>query len=103
MARFDKDGGRVPTNLFEAAAWHYAVVVTCRKCGSVGVFDPHALWWRFHRKNWDDGFRNVARRMRCKSCGGGAFVGWSRNAVSTVVMDLPPASEWKRAIDRFRS
>ena len=103
MARFDKDGGRVPTDLFEAAAWHYAVVATCRKCGSVAVFDPHALWWHFERKHWDNNFPNVGRRMKCKICRAGAFIGWSRKADATIEMTMPPASEWKRAIDRFRS
>lgn len=103
MARYDADGCRVPTNLFEAAAWHYAVVVTCRKCGSVGVFDPHALWWYFERKNWDNSFASVGRRMKCKTCRAGAFIGWSRKAEATVDMAMPPASERKRAISRFRS
>lgn len=31
MAKFDQDGGRVPTDLFEAAAWHYSIVATCRR------------------------------------------------------------------------
>ena len=103
MARFDKDGARVPTNLFEAAAWHYAVVATCRKCGSVAVFDPHALWYHFERRTWDNNFASVGRRMKCKTCKAGAFIGWSRKAETTVEMPMPPASEWKRAINRFRS
>jgi len=40
---------KIPTSLFEAAVWHYAVKVSCL-CGHFAVFDPHSLFWRFPRK-----------------------------------------------------
>ncbi len=32
---------------------------------NVGIFDPHALWWLFERRGWNDRLEEVQRRMRC--------------------------------------
>lgn len=103
MARFDANGSRLPTCLFEAAAWHYCIVATCRRCGNEGVFDPHALWWRFERKGWENNFRSVARRLKCKQCGAGAFLSCSSTREPNVPMTMPDARTWKNALSRFRS
>jgi hypothetical protein len=103
VARWDADGCRVPTDLFEAAAWHFAVVATCRRCKHEGVFDPHALWWLFERKGWPNNFASAARRLKCAQCGAGAWLSSDRRREPTVVLPMPDARRWKNAISRFRS
>lgn len=103
MARFDRDGCRVPQTLFEAAAWHFSIVAACKKCRARGVFHAAALWWMFERKGWDPTFGAVARRFRCRACGGRATLSASRDAVPSVILPLPDEREWKRAVSRFRS
>jgi hypothetical protein len=106
MARFDKSGARIPTNLFECAAWHVYIQVICRRpqCRRVAVFDPHQLWWRFERKHWDDGLDRVGDRMRCSACGASGSVSTLRGAVEvTVTLPWPDEREWKRALTRFRA
>ena len=102
MARFTRDGLRVPTTLLEAAAWHYGVVARCR-CGHEGVFDPHALWWRFERRGWDDGLVGVRQRLRCGRCGARPFVTWDKQRPATVHLPMPDERDWRRALSRFRS
>lgn len=103
MAKFDRDGCRVPQSLFEAAAWHYAIVADCRKCRARGAFHAAGLWWLFERKGWDQMFYSVAARLRCRACGGRAKLTASRDAVPTIALELPGEREWKRAVSRFRS
>ena len=89
--------------MFEAAAWHYCIVATCRKCSHEAVFDPHAIWWLFHRNGWDGGLKSARRRFKCARCGAGAFLTWDQNKETTVTLPMPDDGEWKRAISRFRS
>lgn len=97
------DGARVATRIFEAAAWQYAIRVTCAACGHSSVLDPHALWWRFYRKGWDERLDRAGARLRCRSCGAsGATLMPTRDAVTVDELPLPPVNEWKRAINRFR-
>jgi len=103
VARYDAKGCPRPTNLLEAAAWHFAIVATCRKCGAEGVFDPHALWHLFECKGWDVGLHSIAYRLRCRRCGAGAFVSWSKDRPVTVDLPMPDARTWKRALNRLRS
>jgi hypothetical protein len=67
MARF-RDGLKEATQIFEAAAWQYAIKITCQACGHSAVFDAHALWWLFERKGWDDGFEDARKRFYCSAC-----------------------------------
>ena len=103
MAKFDKDGNRIPTSLFECAAWHRPIVATCYPCNREAVFDPHQLWWLFERKGWDDSLGCIARRLKCQQCGGRAKVTLERNAKPTVALPWPDERVWKRAVSRFRS
>jgi len=103
VARYDDRGCAIPTNLLDAAAWHYAVVATCRKCRAEGVFDPHALWNLFDEKGWDVGVRSAAHRLRCKRCGAGAFVSFSDRRVVTVHLPMPSEEKWKQVMRRLRS
>ncbi len=34
-------------DLFDAAAQHHAIRLTCRRCRHQRIFDPHALWYLF--------------------------------------------------------
>ncbi|EQB09665.1 hypothetical protein L284_18760 [Novosphingobium lindaniclasticum LE124] len=101
------DGLRIPTLLFEAAAWQYSIKVTCA-CGRSAVFDPHALWHRFQRSRWDETFAKARDRFYCREC-------WRTKCRKlrpvkfetcreepTVRLPMPDEREWKRAINRFR-
>lgn len=103
MAKFDADGCRVPQTLFEAAAWHYAIVATCRRCRARGVFESAALWWLFERRGWDPTLYGAARRLKCRACGARATVSPVRWEAPTVILPLPDDRDWKRAVSRFRS
>ena len=108
MARY-QDGLKVPTSLFEAAAWHYAVKVSCG-CGHFAVFDPHGLFWRFHRKGWPDSLVDAKRRLWCKSCRSSLGQKVRPRRVDLVkpysgpriTLPLPDEREWKRIINRYR-
>ncbi|THD35697.1 MAG: hypothetical protein E7773_10140 [Sphingomonas sp.] len=103
MARFDRDGMRIPSSIFECAAWHYSVVAICRRCARETIFDPHALWWLFERKHWDGNLKSATHRFKCTKCGAGAFLTWSRSKEANTSLPMPSAADWKRAISRFRS
>ncbi|MCR5872273.1 MULTISPECIES: hypothetical protein [unclassified Sphingomonas] len=106
MARFNSDGTRQPTNLFECAAWHIAIQVICRRpqCRRVAVFDPHQLWWLFERKHWDMRLGEVNRKLRCSACKAGGTMSLLRGeAKATVSLPWPDEREWKRAVSRFRA
>lgn len=108
MGRWTADGTRLATNLFEAAAWHYAVKPVCR-CGHSAAFNPHGLWWRFERRGWDVRFEKALARFWCIRCK------WRtgrrvrpvkfelvRQSVDDIELEYPPDHEWKRAVRRFR-
>jgi hypothetical protein len=107
MSRY-VDGLPVATNIFEAAAWQKAVRVTCR-CGHAVTFDPHGLWWLFERKGWDVRFAEARRRFRCGRCFYERRHKVRPTAIEAVsaspevVLPMPPAHEWRRALSRFRS
>ncbi|MGW8202657.1 hypothetical protein ACWGM0_08915 [Sphingomonas bisphenolicum] len=108
MARY-VDELKVATCLFEAAAFHNAVKVTCR-CGHYAVFDPHGLFWRYYRKGWDDNLHEAGKRMWCLVCraSSGRKVRPRRidllNLYQGTRIMLPPPDEreWKRLVNRYR-
>jgi hypothetical protein len=102
-ARYVRDGSHLSTSMFEGAAWHYCIVVICRRCAHEAVFDRHGVWWLFHRNGWDGGLSGAARRFKCAKCGAGAFLTWDRTKEPTVELPMPDAREWKRALSRFGS
>lgn len=109
MARY-RDGLRVAVTIFEAAAWHYAVRVTCAWCPRSATFNPHGLWWHFHRRGLDDRLSVAHRRFWCRDCAarlGGRVAARPleivRESAEDVVLTLPPENEWKRMINRFRN
>lgn len=110
--RWTKEGLRVPTRVFEAALHHEPVRATCRRCGRVVIFDPHQLWWLFHRRGWDDRLAAVGQRLRCSSqlpphgneCRGRASIDLVRfGTPTTACLPWPPKAEWKRAVRRVRT
>jgi len=93
-------------DLFDAAVRHNTIKVSC-KCGNVGIFDPHALWYLFERKGWRDHLPEVRKRMRCLQC----F--YAKRPRSLATLDLcrdnptrqlrmPDIHEWKRQLRRRR-
>ena len=46
-------------DLFDAAVRHMTVQLRCPRCGWTAHFDPHAMWWLFDRKGWDDRISQV--------------------------------------------
>ena len=109
MARY-KDGVRVATTLFEAAAFHYCIKAICGGCGHSAVFDPHQLWWLFRKKHWDDNLRAAPQRFWCRQCGA-KFGKRVKRARFELVREepgdhglpFPDKGEWKREVNRFRS
>lgn len=102
MARY-ADDLKVATNLFEAAAWQHTVQVTCRRCQHVTTFDPHALWWLFERKGWNNQFRHAGRRFRCLRCAtSDAAISLTKGEPTANRLPMPAPRDWKRALSRFR-
>jgi hypothetical protein len=108
VARYTHDGLKLPTDLFEAAAYHYTVKVMCR-CGHSATFDPHGLWWWFHRRGWDDRLRSIACRFWCRHCADRLRGARQRPTKVELVKDppqitlpLPDQQRWKREIQRHR-
>lgn len=104
MPRWDSNGGRIMTTIFEAAAFQYTIRATCSGCGHSQVLQPHALWWRFRRKGWDDRLAAAGERFRCLRCAVGPVrLDACRDTVTLDKLPLPPEHEWKRAVNRLRS
>jgi hypothetical protein len=107
MARY-KDGLRIATNLFEAAAWHKAVKPVC-KCTRWATFNPHALWWHFHCKGWNDNLVAARAHFWCRNCADRVGIvrpiriDLTEESTRDIYLTLPPEAEWKRALNRFRS
>jgi hypothetical protein len=107
MSRY-VDGIPVATNIFEAAAWHKVIQVTCA-FGHAVTFDPHGLWWLFERKGWDMRFAEARRRFRCRRCGYARRAKLAPASIEPtdgspeVVLPMPPAREWRRALSLLRS
>ncbi|MGJ3647096.1 hypothetical protein ACLB0R_01305 [Sphingomonas sp. GlSt437] len=104
MAKYDDSGLRMPTTIFECAAWHKQVVVTCLVCQRRAVFDPHQIWWLCRRKGWEERLAAFRLRFKCNGCGQKrAQIGTSGTETPTVVLPWPDEREWKKAVSRFRS
>ena len=93
-------------DLFDAAVRHRTIKVSCA-CGNVGIFDPHALWWLFERKGWNDRLTAVSQRMRCLQC----YAAKRKrtlaaleltSAAHTRQLPMPDIIEWKRQLRRRR-
>ncbi len=106
MARYE-DGLKRPTHIIEAALWQYSVWPICR-CGHETGFDPHGLWYYFHRKGWDDRLTVACAKFWCRPCA--SRVGKRvrpvrldlRKDMPSINLPLPDEREWKRIVSRFR-
>lgn len=106
-----RDGLPHPTVIFEAAVWHYLVKVSCSRCPHFTLFEPPGLWWRFHKKDWNQNFSDAWARFWCSQC---AIQGdlkvrprrleavkWNDRLPTTKLPD-PDIWAWKRATRQFR-
>ena len=94
------------SDLFDAAVRHRTIKASCQ-CGNVGIFDPHALWYLFERKGWNDKLPAVRKRMRCLQC----YAAKRKRTLAalelcdenhTRQLPMPQISEWKRQLRRRR-
>lgn len=109
MVRWAADGTSIPTNLFEAALWHYALKPVCH-CGHSATFNPHGLWWHFQRRGLDIRLSAVRLRFWCRVCrskGGKRVrpvrIEIVRESAADVKLPFPPEDRWKREVRRVRS
>jgi hypothetical protein len=102
------DGLQIPTNVFEAAAWHELVRVRCA-CSHWAAHDPHGLWWLCYNRSWDGNFSALRARFYCTCC---FAVGRRKirpvsidtcQGEPTITLPMPPEREWKRALKRVRT
>ena len=52
----------------DAGPLGYMVELTCPSCQRVRGLDPHALWWLFNQRGWDDRLTVVPKRFPCSGC-----------------------------------
>ena len=103
----DDDARTFGVTAFKAAMWGDMVKVRC-SCGHFVIYDPHALWWLCHRRNWNDAFSKLQRRFYCSVChmvqGGKvrpAAIELCRYQ-PTIELPMPPEKEWQQALRRAR-
>ena len=110
MARYDRHGGKIPTTIFEAAAWHKAIKPLCSRCPHSAIFHPHSLWWWFSRRGWNDDLRDATKRFWCRQCA--AQIGRRvrprmldvvAETEDMICLPMPSQADWKKAVNRFRS
>lgn len=98
----------VPTHIFEAAALHFTLKVSCIQCGNFAVFDAAGVWWYFKGKRWNDELRTAHQHFYCASCTRisrrrvGAKPLQAVKDKANKFLPWPDQREWKRAISRFR-
>ena len=104
MARYDSDGEKIATCLFEVAAYQRTLKASCPSCGHEGVFSGHALWWLFQRKRWADHLSYVRERLKCTMCAqrGVRITIW-REPPTITSLPMPDEGAWKRAVQKYRS
>ena len=74
---------QAPKDLAELARHGGSIRAECRSCARVALFSPSELAAHFARKGWDDGWRQFAKKLRCR-CGA------REPKVSWIVMPPPP-------------
>lgn len=90
---------------------HRLIKVECIivRCGNVGIFDPHALWWHFYSRNWSDTFTVAQHRFYCRRCSGVAGFRVKRSIMDISIggepnrpMPMPSEREWTRFLSRHK-
>ena len=96
-------------DLFDAAVRHMTVQLRCPRCGWTAHFDPHAMWWLFERKGWNDRISQVVAHFYCDACRarGGAPVRPRIALLDVSVpidarLEMPTEQVWKRMLSRRR-
>ena len=106
---FDGPGLHPLRDLFDAAARHKSVKLTCVRCRHANILSAAALWWLFQRNGWKDRFGDVRRRCVCLYC-------WRRHgfkirnpvlelvdeAPRDLTLPMPSELDWKRELRRRR-
>lgn len=91
------------SDLFDAAAHHYALKFTCRGCRRQRIFAAAAVWWHFKRKGHPDRLRQVPQRFRCRACGRrGPTLDLVNEEANDTSLPLPSDQDWKRELRRRR-
>ncbi len=96
------------TDLWDVAAHHYNLKLTCIRCGHVRVFHAAGLWWLFRKRHWNDHLSVVSRRLACAVCRS-VHKRTVRPRMEIVSdeetgepLPLPPEREWKWYAQRRR-
>lgn len=107
-----RDGFKIPTQIWEAAAMHRPIEVTCQQhgCPRRAVFDPHCLWGLFYKRGWDGHFAAARNRFYCRRCSE-RFRMRVKNATMRPVdgrvevthrLPWPSERDWKNFLSRHR-
>jgi hypothetical protein len=106
--RWVEGGWMEPTSILEAATLGRSVLVVC-KCGNVGRFQAHCLWWHFKQRRWDDRFSAAGARFWCRRCRSRwrkivrpEKVEPVRRMEGDFELGPPDEREWKEACRRLR-
>lgn len=90
-------------DLWDAAAHHSSIKLTCRGCRHQRVFHGAALWYLFEKKGWPDWLRDVPKKLRCAHCGTRRpTLDLTEEDPTGEALPLPSKTEWKRAASRRR-
>lgn len=110
IVQFTDPTVRPPHCLYELAMRRLTLQLRCRRCAHSVTFDPHALWWLFERKGWDQRLKAVGDRFHCQECAKLGRMPPSRPTVDITDHDptdttlrRPPMLEWTKAVRRRRS
>jgi hypothetical protein len=105
-----KENYRPYRYITQCALFHSNVQVQCRICRNRKIFSGYALWWLFHRKQWDDALKTAGQRFRCARCCYSKIGRRSRSVEISVTNEpptgpqppMPDGREWKRLVSRNR-
>jgi hypothetical protein len=100
-------GPRISANpvrdLFDAAAQHYAIKLTCRGCRRVRVLHAAAVWWHFRRRDYSERLRDVPGKFRCRACDRRLpSMDLVHEAPDDTSLPMPDDLDWKRELRRRR-
>lgn len=98
-----RDQANPVRELFDAAAHHYALRVTCKGCRRQRVLSAAAVWWHFQKRGFSEWLRDVPQRFKCTSCElRGPHLDLVREEPTDTSLPLPSELEWKHELRRRR-
>jgi len=59
---------RPPKFLSDLSQWGAELVVSCRRCGHSGSFDPQEMMRLFTQRGWPTDWDKAGSRFRCTHC-----------------------------------